>query len=251
VAVVSTPVPAQPTVPSLRILSFVAAPETVARGGTVTVSWQVVGATTVAVWLLSPDGRLSVSAPNPPLVDSWTVTLDQSYTDTASFMVFANDAAGNQVQSGVTVRIICPYTYFFGSAGSGATCPLGPAATVQAAFQKFEHGFMLWRADTGQILALYQPSAMGTVEFFKDSWQGETITYSETPPDGLYQPVRGFGKVWVDNPHIREAFGWAVSLEQGYVMQYQRSSDFKYSRLYMTWPDGTVIYTILNEWGYK
>jgi hypothetical protein len=248
VAVVSTPVPAQPTVPSLRILSFVAAPETVERSGTVTVSWQVTGATTLGVWLLSPDGRLSVSAPNPPLVGSWTVTLDQSYTDTASFMVFANDAAGNQVQSGITVRIICPYTYFFGSPSSGAACPLGPAATVQAAFQKFEHGFMLWRADTGDILVLYETSR---VERYKDSWQGETITYSETPPSGLYQPVRGFGKVWVDNAQVRQGLGWAVSLEQGYVMQYQQSGDFKYSRLYMTWPDGTVIYVVESSWAYK
>jgi hypothetical protein len=251
VAVVSTPVPAAPTASGARILSFVATPETVERGGTVTVSWQVTGATSVGVWLLSPDGRLSISVPNPPLIGSWTVPLGDWYTDAAAFMLFADDTAGNRVQASATVHIICPYTYFFGTVEGGSTCPLGPAATVQAAFQRFEHGFMMWRADTGQILALYEPYAMGTVEFFKDGWQGETITYPETPPPGLYQPVRGFGKVWVDNPHIREAFGWAVSQEQGYTMQYQQSSDFKYARLYMSWPDGTVIYTIENEWGYK
>jgi hypothetical protein len=249
VAVVSTPVlPAPPIVSGPRILSFVAAPETVERGGTVTVSWQVTGATTLGVWLLSPDGRLSVSVPNPPLIGSWTVPLGDWYTDAALFMLFADDAVGNRVQASVTVHIICPYTYFFGSAGSGATCPLGPAATVQAAFQKFEHGYMLWRADTSEILVLYQT---GRVERYKDSWQGETITYSETPPPGLYQPVRGFGKVWVDNAQVRQGLGWAVALEQGYTMQYQQSSDFKYARLYMTWPDGTVIYTVETSWAYK
>lgn len=247
-SVVNPPAAPPPTIPGPRIVSFVAAPETVERGGTVTVSWQVTDATALGVWLLSPDGRLSVSAPNPPPVGQWTVTLDPSYVDTAAFMIFANNAAGNQVQARVVVRIICPYTYFFGAPASGETCPLGPAATVQAAFQKFEHGFMLWRADTGEILVLYNT---GRVERYKDSWQGETITYPETPPSGLVQPIRGFGKVWVENAPVRQALGWAVSLEQGYTMQYQSSGDFRYSRLYMTWPDGTVIYVVESSWAYR
>jgi hypothetical protein len=40
--------------------------------------------------------------------------------------------------------------------------------------------------------------------------------------------------------------GWAVTLEQGYTMNYQLSSDFS-PRLYVNWPDGTVIY--MNLYG--
>jgi hypothetical protein len=30
-----------------------------------------------------------------------------------------------------------------------------------------------------------------------------------TPPAGSYAPWRGFGKVWVENPALAEALGWA------------------------------------------
>jgi hypothetical protein len=58
--------------------------------------------------------------------------------------------------------------------------------------------------------------------------------------------------VWVDDPALRKAIGWAVTLEQGYTMNYQLSSDFS-PRLYVNWPDGTVIYLSLygdtGSWG--
>ena len=35
-----------------------------------------------------------------------------------------------------------------------------------------------------------------------------------TPPSGLRQPERGFGKVWREHPDLREQLGWALEKEQ-------------------------------------
>ncbi len=244
------PTPAPPTPPELtaRILSFEAAPHSVTRGGTVTVTWQVEGSNEIGVWLLDPSGRLSVSAPNPAPAGSWTVTLPEYYSGNATFMLFADDAANTQAQSSLTVLIVCPFPYFFPTTPQTA-CPEGEAVEVQASFDMFENGYMIWRADTSDIYVL---SNDGQVRVVKDRWLGEMITFPDPPPAGMFQPMRGFGRVWVDNPAIRAAIGWSVSFEQGYTMTYQWSSDYT-PRLYLNWPDGTVIYLTLfgdtGSWG--
>jgi hypothetical protein len=105
---------------------------------------------------------------------------------------------------------------------------------------------MIWRADTSDIYVLYRET--GLVNRYRDTWRGELVVYDETPPPGLIKPDRGFGRVWVDNPQVRAGLGWATSFEQGYTMQHQRSGDLKYARLYLTLPNGTVIYLVENTW---
>ena len=249
-----TPVPpptaaALPAVPPAQILSFTAAPETVPRGGSMTSGWHVINAAEIGVWLIDPSGRLAQAAPNPQPSGAWTVTLPDYYTTTVTFMLFATDAAGNQVQQGLTRDIICPYTYFFNGSYEDEICPSEPARTVQAAFEAFENGVMLWRGDTGELYVMYNDTHL--VEHYRDTWQGEEVRVPETPPQNLYQPVRGFGRLWVDNPQVRARLGWATTLEQGYTMTYQSSGDFKYPRFYLDWPDGTVIYLVENTWAFK
>lgn len=234
-----------PGTSNLQIVSFAATPSTVARGGTVTVNWQVIGATQVAVWLLDPDGRLSVSAPESGLTGAWTVVLGEQYTSAANFQLFASDALGNSLQSGAMVQIQCMLTYFFGQA-QGSACPAAEAQRVQAAYQVYEHGFMVWRADSSEIFVLY---ANGQLGHYRDSWRGEYFTFESGAPSGLIHPQRGFGKVWMENPVVREGLGWATAPEQGYTMTYQRSGDLRYSRLYLTLPSGAVIYIVENSWG--
>jgi hypothetical protein len=245
---VPTPVPTAVPAPEARIILFDPAPDTVSRGGTVTVSWEVLNAVKVTVWLLDPDGRLWQSAPASSPTGSWTLALPDYYTDNASFMLFAEDTIGRQAQGSITVLVVCPYTYFF-SAAPDAGCPQGDPVTVQAAFQGFEGGYMIWRGDNSEILALYNS---GRVERYRDSWRGETVIWNQPPPSPeVYQPVRGFGRVWVDNPALREGLGWALTLEQGYTMSTQQSSSYRYPRLYLNWPDGTVIYIVENTWGFN
>lgn len=241
------PPAAQPpatSAPPPQIALFTAAPEIVPRGGTVTLTWDVRNARDVAVWLLQPGGPLSQSAPDPAS-GTWTVTLPTYHVDSANFALFVTGLDGSQLQDSLMVDVICPYSYFFGPTAEPLTCPEGPATDVQAAFQRFERGYMIWRADTSDIYVLYDS---GLVNRYKDSWQGEVLQFPEVAPEGTYRPDRGFGKVWIDNPQVRSGLGWALTFEEGYVMHYQRSGDMKYARLYMDWPDGTVIYMVENTW---
>ena len=41
------------------------------------------------------------------------------------------------------------------------------------------------------------------------------------PPEGLYQPERGFGKLWRENPEVRDAIGWALEPELGHTTRYE------------------------------
>jgi len=241
-----SPTPGAWQPPAAEVLLFTATPETISRGGVVTVSWDVRNAVELGVWLVEPGGRLAQFAPNPAPQGQWTVAVPSAYVDAASFMLFARDAAGGQVQESVVVDVICPYVYFFDTRGETLTCPLEAAMTVQAAYQEYEHGAMIWRADTSEIYVLYYNT--GLVNRYRDTWQGEPIEYDETPPPGMVKPDRGFGRVWVDNPQVRAGLGWATSLEQGYTMFHQRSGDLKYARLYLTLPNGTVLYLVENTW---
>jgi hypothetical protein len=119
------------------------------------------------------------------------------------------------------VRIVCSTSYFFPTTPD-TVCPQGEPREVQAAYEAFENGYMIWRADTSDIYALINS---GEAHRVKDRWQGETVSFPEPEPPGLYQPMRGFGRAWVDNPTVRTAIGWAVTLEEGY-MTYQWSSDY-------------------------
>jgi hypothetical protein len=57
----------------------------------------------------------------------------------------------------------------------------------------------------------------GRWEARPDAWT-ETQPVSDptlAPPAGLVQPVRGFGKVWREEPGVRERLGWGLANEQG------------------------------------
>ncbi len=99
-------------------------------------------------------------------------------------------------------------------------CPTGTVQGVRGVFQTFERGVMFWRESDRSIFAIStggigqgQPS---------DTWWRLDDTFQEgepesdpnlVPPEGLLQPVRGFGKVWRDNAPVRDALGWATGVE--------------------------------------
>lgn len=94
-------------------------------------------------------------------------------------------------------------------------CPVGQAITTSAAWQPFETGLMLWRQDTNLIYIL----TTNRTNFMGDTWRQDIDPAFDStiqPPADLFQPVRGFGKIWREQPAIREALGWATAEEQGF-----------------------------------
>jgi hypothetical protein len=93
-------------------------------------------------------------------------------------------------------------------------CPVGSITTLTTAIQNYEHGAMIYIQGTpGSIYAL---TTDGRFRRFDDTWtSSEPETGGETPPLGLIEPKRGFGKVWRNNLDVRGALGWAVTEEAG------------------------------------
>lgn len=100
--------------------------------------------------------------------------------------------------------------------------------TTQAAFQQFENGYMLWRADTGGIwvfaqngwIATYYPEAQ--YRDLPDNPVSETPPVLQVPRTyQLIKPVRGFGRVWGNFAEVRAQLGWAITDEVSYTTTFQ------------------------------
>ena len=97
-------------------------------------------------------------------------------------------------------------------------CPVGapPIPTItQSAWQPFERGFMIYLQ--GSPSSIYAITNDGRFRRFDDTFVSGVDPESggESPPPGLLEPVRGFGKVWRSNADIRALLGWATQAERG------------------------------------
>lgn len=102
-------------------------------------------------------------------------------------------------------------------------CPLGNPPDVLSrpgAAQTFQQGIMIWI--DGEIYVLN--STTRAFQRYADTFVSgaDPETSGETPPPGLVAPVRGFLKVWSQNPAVRDALGWAVAPEAGAQASLQR-----------------------------
>lgn len=125
-------------------------------------------------------------------------------------------------------------------------CPLGAppvTSTLPAAYQLFERGTMIYVQTTPKTI--YVLMSDGRFRRFDDTWvEGvDPVVGFETPPPGLIEPIRGFGKVWRENPDVRAALGYAVAGEVGDTATIL---EFTHGRaIYL--PGRTVTYVLLDE----
>ncbi len=79
---------------------------------------------------------------------------------------------------------------------------------------------MIWLGATNSVIVLTPDQQWRR---FEDTWTEEQPESDPgiVPPDGRYQPIRGFGKVWREHPDVREKLGWALGVELGFESMYQ------------------------------
>jgi hypothetical protein len=93
-----------------------------------------------------------------------------------------------------------------------------PAAwEIKTAFQTFERGVMIWSDHAGWypqplVYVLYPDGRYQKLQDASDPGV-DPVSAGETPPEGLVEPMLGFGKVWREGPGVREALGWATAEE--------------------------------------
>ena len=97
---------------------------------------------------------------------------------------------------------------------------------IIVAEQVFEGGRMFYLDPVSRIWVMLngeEDDTTGEWLIFADTWQeGEPESDSAIiAPDGLHQPIRGFGKIWRENPELREALGWGLDPEIGHETRYQ------------------------------
>jgi len=107
--------------------------------------------------------------------------------------------------------------------------PTETRAQLMIAHQDFENGYMFWISTQKVIWVLFKSASDPN----KGEWQSYQDTFVDgepeldpnlTPPnEKLYQPRRGFGKLWRNTQEIKERLGWGTtpefSLNTNYVYQ--------------------------------
>lgn len=255
----ATPVTAVPlTIQYFNLLQV----EELNPGKRLTFDWATSGASGVCLvsgtarrlgpwWQPSPTGTLTVEVASTLYRDpSFTL---QAYTaDEYCSVPDAPPDSPQHVSQSVTIEWKCDIDYFFAPAPQ--RCPLAAPVTSAAAEQVFENGRMIWLENTQSILVLYSD---GQFERFDDAWQPGDPESDPTlvPPDGFYQPVRGFGKIWREQADVRQRLGWALAPEQGFttmIQQEHHEGSSSGSPVYLRAADGQIIWYLgylFGSWG--
>lgn len=125
----------------------------------------------------------------------------------------------------IATEIVCAQVWL-GGIGALPICPEEPAHTVSAVFQPFEHGAMIWFSDTTQIYVL---TADNRLRVFQDAFVEGMADPAATAPEGLFTPVRGFGRLWGALGGASGSLGWAVAPEQGFDSARQAAGRTSYT----------------------
>ncbi|NDJ78508.1 MAG: hypothetical protein GYB65_19840 [Chloroflexi bacterium] len=109
--------------------------------------------------------------------------------------------------------------------------PTDTVAQVQMAEQVFEHGRMFWFRHNRQIWVMQantdDPNSGNWFCYFDTFEEGQAEFDPDLIPptdttEQLYQPRRGFGKLWRENAQIQNGLGWATTPE------FELTSDYVY-----------------------
>jgi hypothetical protein len=239
----ATPVPPSPTKrpdSGPTILYFRANVEEADPGDTIVLEWESVGATKAIIYQIPPSYQMPQSGWDVPASGTLSHQIEPHERNWVMFQLYVFDAAERSASASLTVPLRCPDPWFFAPAPD--VCPTAPIVST-AAEQHFERGTMIWIEELDRIYVLYADDVHSPKwQGFNDEWEEGMPDRDPTlvPPDGLYQPIRGFGLVWRQNPTVRERLGWAIDEETGFETIVQHTTLYKYNSTYLRALDGNV-----------
>ncbi len=208
-------------------------------GDTITLSWDTEGATSATLYHLMPTGQLGRFW-EVDVLGSLEYEIDVTERNHTTFLLVVSDDEGRTARATVSVTLRCPDTWFFEPAPG--ECPASPAVVSAGAEEHFEQGTMIWVKEQDQIYVLFEDDQSPRWRAYADRWkEGDPVSDPTiTPPPGLYQPMRGFGLVWREEPGVRDRLGWAIDAEAGFTTAVQRTSRPKYNDIFVRALDGGV-----------
>jgi hypothetical protein len=235
--------------PAVSLLRFGVSSTTVNPGDTVTITWEMRGADDailglgVQAWPWGLDGGHPLGPGSLPASGTVAYTFpSNSSPDKYYFSLHAYQAQiVGPAHNGLLVTFPCTTPLFFSLPADWDpqsyevdTCGLDSPATGPATVQLFEHGMMLRLPGESQkiyVLTIWPGTpASDTGGYFTavdDTWKPGEIESDPyiVPPEGMYQPVKGFGKAWRGengdwNTRTRfsiTALGWATAPEETFT----------------------------------
>lgn len=240
----TTPTPLPP--PGASILTFDYTPRVAARGTEVVVSWTMQGVDVALVEVYDTANNTFVTSQSGlPLNGSTSITVPNMIQGNLRVIVY-----------GARVLDSSPLPEYQKVVQRSAVVQIETQtdATVlsYAAYQDYQRGFMIWRADNESIYVFYASdgSTGGSYSVYPIN------TYRNLPdnpfpdpaPSGLIKPGSGFGRIWGNTQHVRNSLGWAIANEQGYNTTVVLAGLVPQT---MTLPNGgTVLLTQYGQWAY-
>ena len=101
------------------------------------------------------------------------------------------------------------------------------ATVTPIAYQSFQHGFMLWRKDNGQMTVGYTDILTKTgspcQETYRDTYRGQAYSIPAAPA-GLEVPRLGFGWLFASDRQLGSRLGYATSEEVSRVTEIRARS---------------------------
>jgi hypothetical protein len=196
----------------IEIVSFVGNRTFLSPGDAIQLNWEATGADSAVIEMYNtaPGGSEEPTTfDDQPGTGEIVLALSDDFTDGARFVLRLLSDAGEPLAYALVDTF---------SETSGAVVTSEEA--VEAVYQSFEQGFMIWRSDTNEILVF---SDDGTLERYPEpTYAGlPDADPSEEPPEDLLVPERGFGKVW-GSQGVQEILGWATVPEDGFTMTIER-----------------------------
>ncbi|MCE7981430.1 MAG: hypothetical protein DYG89_09580 [Caldilinea sp. CFX5] len=208
-----------------------------------------------------------------------SIVADQSLLGVSAF-VLQSYRGERKVQQAVSIQQQCQNRFAWFFANPPVACPADAALVSPAAYQRFEHGLMLWvdhgpgQADD-EFYVFFDESHLRSdrprtyitllAPFQQKAGASPDNRTGETPPAGLFEPVSGFGMLWRDEfvtdpfyfRDLRARLGWALAPEAGYEFAKQcEASAFPTcylrlpgDRVLRTYPDSTAgVNQLWEEW---
>jgi hypothetical protein len=152
-----------------------------------------------------------IVSPSVPLTTTLSPPEDCPTLPTGSFLAIWQSAPALQA------ALSCPTSYH--------PRIVPQAWEAKTSYQPFEHGRMIWSDHQGWYAhpVIFVIFSNGRYRRFEDTFDSATdpVSGGETPPDGLREPVLGFGKVWREHIGVRNALGWAIAPEISGTGYYQ------------------------------
>lgn len=227
-----TPPPPPPPGPLPRIVTFTANPNPVTPGGALNLTWDAIGTQFVRIeWFDQASNALIGTLHTRPLNGSDLIIVPPTVTSGLRLLasgVDYNRATGTyDVKSGMIIDI--------------SVTPIQTSIITQAAYQTYQNGFMIWRADTGTIYVF----GLGSVGIYPQSGYQYLPDNPYEPGPGFIKPINGFGRVWASNDYTRKYMGWATSPEQSYqtTITLQGENPISFSL-----PDGRTVMIENGTW---